>query len=216
MGTRVYFPWELSNADYICRGLVFCQTILTKLFKAAVEAGKLSDMPGAGACGSKNRFKPFLDAFDLLVVALEHEKGLGAYLEAKNAAASNGAVASASATTTTTTTTPCCGGGKEHNKTLSEQLEGIGKTLAHHSTPSHTPSREEVGALLMSLHTLAAHVYLPDVAEDIQSMLDQFHSHVESKSLRKSPPTFHPPTHPTSFNSTNSTHPNSPKQAFAC
>ena len=171
LGTRVYFPWELSNADYVGRGLAFCQAILTRLFKAAVEAGKLSDMPRARASGSK----PFLDAFDLLVVALEHEKGLGSYLDAKNAA-SNGAASA--------TSTPCCDGGSEHTKALPEQLEGIGKALAQHSTPNHTPSREEVDALLVSLHTLAAHVHLPDLAEDIQSLLDQFHTHVESKSLR--------------------------------
>lgn len=74
-------------------------------------------------------------------------------------------------------------GGKSLQQ-LKERLEGLGQTLALQSSPTHHSSREEVSLLLGSLREFAAQVHLPEMAEDVHSLLEQYYTHSESKSLR--------------------------------
>ena len=191
LGNRIYFPWELSSADYVLRALGLTREILMQLFRQAVEEGTLLDMPVAGTCGSKNAFRTYLDAFDLLVVAIEHEKALETFVEAKRkkemeerkeGGKEGGEKENGPGVR-------CCGVGADVDEgkplqPLKELLEGLGQTLALQSSPTHHSSREEVSLLLGSLRELAAQVHQPGMAEDIHSLLEQYYTHSESKSLR--------------------------------
>jgi hypothetical protein len=164
--TRVYFPWELAHTDYVQRGLELAREVLHRLFKGALVAGKVNEIPG-----SRCIYRPQPDAFKLIEVALA--EGNEAALEGFILASAHGAERQQNGE----------GGVEKEKVPLRERLEGI---VASAAVPyKGSVSREEVDYMLMEVQALAEAVpNAQDVADDARFLVEQFHAHADSKSLR--------------------------------
>lgn len=166
-GTRVYFPWELAHTDYVQRGLELAREALHRLFKGALAAGKVNEIPG-----SRCIYRPQPDAFKLIEVALA--EGNEAALEGFILASANSAEGQQQ---------DGAGAVEKEKVPLRERLEGI---VASAAVPyKGSVSREEVDYMLMEVQALAEAVpNAQDVADDARFLVEQFHAHADSKSLR--------------------------------
>lgn len=166
-GVRVYFPWELHSIDYLQRGLALAREALHRVFKGALAAGKVGEMP-VSTC----RYRPQPDVYELIEAALapEHEAALDEYLAELDREKEKGKDDDKAAAA-------------PRASSLRERLEGIGASGAVPHKGS--VSREELDYLLTEVLALAEGApNAQDVADDARFLLEQFHAHSDSKSLR--------------------------------
>lgn len=160
-GTRVYFPWELTHTDYVQRGLELAREALHRVFKGALAAGKVGEMPG-----SRCRHRKQADAYDLITAALAEENA-----EALESFVTDGLAGEKKE------------GEGEGMMSWRERLEGIAAAGA--GPHRESMSREDVEEMLTEVLGLAESVPgAKDVAEDARFLVEQFHAHADSKSLR--------------------------------
>jgi hypothetical protein len=205
-GKRTYFPWELGSADYAWRAAGLCRGMLTRVLAEVVETGRLAALPAEATVRKGKEFeKPFVDVFDLLEAAMQvaetletfaHEKkgGVGgrwpATMKGNDKEKAGGEVERAAANgedDADLSLSRCsldCNQDEGATMPLGERLKLLGIAFSVQLNPAHHPQRGETGALLACLYTVATRLSQEDVAERVHSLLAQYHSHSESKSLR--------------------------------